>query len=283
MSDERTQLIFINSAERIYGTPYDFNIVFPDELIRADHKTRIKLIVIDACINRSYYTVDTSNDTFSIHSTSGTTTPYIIPIGYYDVYTFKSQLLSLLPSGWSINFNTSTNTYQFQPPNDTFTYNFTTFTNNVSQLLGFPLNSPSATFSFSSPLTSSQPVKMNRENAVFIHCDIPKSEFASVDNFSGSFEESDVICKLPMNCAPFDNLVYISQGNDSFSFLLSVGNLNNARFYLTDETGRLLHVVYDWTITLKMVYETGDDNALLLKTNEIADYLQLMVLNKHMK
>lgn len=284
----RSQLLNINSKHRITGDPWDFTVTINDCLLNADKNESIKIIVLDACVNRSWYTIDTSNNSFILTyvDSAGVTQISTITVnpGYYDVFQLKHQL-DLLLVGWTIGYFTPTNTYQFTPPNTGLTYAFT-FQNYFCEVLGFPL-SATPQGSFSTPFTSSQPVRVNLENSLCIHCDVAKTMYSCIDNFSTSvFLESDIILKIPIQSGPFDNIVYQSQGNDNFSYVLSVKNIHTMRFWLTSENNRILQIPYDWTICFKLEYSTqtasSDDSSVPAMVKSIRDYVKLIVLSKHM-
>jgi hypothetical protein len=92
------------------------------------------------------------------------------------------------------------------------------------------------------------PVKLNRENSIFIHTDLPTLKYASVDNMQDSqIFESNILLKIPIQAALFDNIVFVSNGNDNYSFFLSSKQINSLHIWVTDETSRNLILPYDWT------------------------------------
>ena len=133
----KTQLIFINSANRLSGSCYDFLININDGLIKAEENQTINLVVLDVVLNRSWYTVQNSDNTFNIFNGTSTTT-YTIPIGYYSVTTLKSTLSTILPGGWIVSYYSTTNKFILTPPSDSKTYTIS-FINSACYLLGFNL------------------------------------------------------------------------------------------------------------------------------------------------
>ena len=128
------------------------------------------------------------------------------------------------------------------------------------------------------------PVKVNKENSVLVHCDIVKKPCSTLDNINSVvFAESDVILKICNTCAPFDNMVYQSQGTDCFSYDLATKDIVAMHIYVTDENNTPLQLVFDWTLTLKMMEYSGDDDRMLTMVRGIRDYLHLIVLDNHMK
>lgn len=273
----RSQIIYINSKNRQKGFPYDFYINIDNDLIKLTGggiTGKIKLSVVEATLNRCWYSVQDNNNTFYINGIL-----FTIPIGYYNVFTLKDAIELLLPS-WTITYNKRLHQFTFRPPNDTFTYYFT-FSNPACFLLGFNLlDNPSG--SYSSPITSTIPVKVNYDEAVLIRCDMPKVRYSVIDNMSSTpFVESDILVKIPINAPPFDNIIYQSTTENSNTIELSAFQLHNLRFFITNENGRLLKLPYDWGMTLRLeYYEDNTDMARLLKImSDVKDYARYILLN----
>lgn len=284
MSEDRSKIILVNSANRTLGSPSDFNVSFHDGCIHGNLGDSLKLVVLDACINKSWFTVSESNNMFEVHTNHGLTLRYYIPVGYYDVNTLRAVLVQM--TGFIIKYNKVTNCYTYTMPisnmDDLFYIEVTE--NRCGELLGFgPVPGVYGPIGFYNELITLIPIKMNKENSILIHCDVPKATCATLDNCSSRiFQESDVILKICNKCAPFDNIVYESQGSDCFTYDLSVTDITGLRFYVTDENNSPLSLKYDWTITLKIIFMREDDDQLVKVVSEIRDYLHLIVLNEHM-
>jgi hypothetical protein len=279
---ERVEMLYINSKNRYIGTPSDFYVTIPNNMINLlDRKGRIKFTVMDAIINRSWYSIQENNNTFTV-SDGTTSTEYNIPVGYHSVKTLKTVLQELLVN-WTITWDKYTDKCTFKPPNNGKVYTLS-FNDASCELFGFKQNdTPSGTYS--SPIVSGYPLKVNRESAVLIHADIPKLENSVVDNILQSdFYESDVIIKIPIDVAPFDNLIYMANGTDLYSFVSSASNINEIRFWISDEHNRRLEVPYDWTLTMRIEY-IYDDEPTGVHTNieRIRDYLKYIILSLDQK
>lgn len=273
----RSQLIYINSKNRQKGFPYDFYINIDNDLIKLTGggiTGKIKLSVVEATLNRSWYSVQDNNNTFFVNGVL-----YTIPIGYYNVFTLKDALEELLPT-WTITYNKRTHQYTFRPPNDMNTYLFY-FNNPACFLLGFNItDAPSGTYNF--PIISTIPVKVNYDETVLVRCDMPKVRYSVIDNVNNSaFVESDIIVKIPINAPPFDNIIYQATTDNVNSIELSAFQLHNLRFYTTNENGRLLKLPYDWGMTLRLeYYEENTDMARLIKImSDVKDYARYILLN----
>ncbi|KAG2454189.1 hypothetical protein HYH02_001224 [Chlamydomonas schloesseri] len=249
---QRTQLIHISSANRRSGTPADFWVTLPHAAIKLDRtRGRIKVSVVSAVVNRSWYSVTAANSTWSVLDGS-TTTNLTLPEGYYDVISLRTALAALLP-GWGVTYLRVTNKFRFQPPPDGKTYRFS-LPGYAYELLGFQRGAQ-PTGTNASPLVSQRPVKLNRENSVCVHASLPKERGAVVDNLATSgFVESHVLVAIPI-----DNITFAANESDMYTYTLTAQHLDDIRFWVTDDTGRALELQYDWCLTLRITYTEGDD------------------------
>lgn len=273
-----SQLIFINSKNRVRGDKNDFYININDGLVKTETKDDIlQFSIVDAVISRSWYSIQSNNNTFQVlNITDNITTTYDIPEGYYNVTTLLSVIKGLLPL-WVITYDKQTNKYVYQPPNNSKQYKFIFLEVATSYLFGFDTTEQPLA-SYASPLTSTNPVKVNAETSVIIHSDIPKIKNSCIDNISSTkFFNSDIVCVIPINASPFDNIVYSNQ-NDNYTFTLSSKSLNMVRFYLTDEFNRSIQVPFDWTMTIKIEY-IKEDNYIKETVGRIADYIKYALLS----
>jgi hypothetical protein len=279
MSARRIQTVFINSANRLNGSIYDFQVSLNDGVVKAqDLNTELRISVIHLCINRSYYTVEAETTWTLLNVTQNTNVIYTIPPGYYDVFSFKVYLLSILVN-WTIIYLKSTNTYVFTPPADGNQYQFQ-FMNSSGCLFGFDDDITTVSFSNSTPISSSKPILMTLENSLFLRTDIPRKAFCAIDNLSSStFNESDILCALPIsgNEFPFKNIA-LSDSNQ-FSFTMGARELNIFRLYITDQNGTSVPLRYDFVIALKieymMVEEVDESLEVLMEIRNLLKYVTL--------
>ena len=85
---------------------------------------------------------------------------------------------------------------------------------------------------------------------------------------------------LPVNKAPFDNLIWRVKHVDVSSFYLTTTSLSNVRFHLTDEYDRPLVPSYDWTMTIRVDYfdRRSKLEDMQVSVDRIRDYLRYLVL-----
>lgn len=275
----RSQLVFINSKQRLTGQPYDFTINFNDGLLKAEKGSFMRLTVQEATINRSWYSIQAGANSFNIIDSFNNTTTITFPVAYYSAIDIRSTLAGLLPSGWTVTYDRKTNKFTFTRGNDsTPSYRFV-FSNSLYEVLGFKLGEQPTFTTASKSVTSTVPIRVNEENAVVIHTDLPRSKFASMDNHDAnnkSFKESTLLCKIPIQAAPFDNVVYVVQ-SPMFVYDLTASNISVVRVWVTDENDRVLQLPYDWSMTLRIEHLPLTNGREAIE--DVADYLKLMILS----
>lgn len=274
---KRTQLLYISSASRVSGTPSDFVVRIPHGLLKVQKLGKITVIPVEATLNRSWYSVRSDNNSFSIFD-GLSMIPYSLTPGYYNVTQIRAVLTALLPA-WTITYSTSQNKFTLRPPLDGKTYSLS-FQDYASELLGFPLGAmPAGTNA--SPIVSSIPCKVSRENAVLIHSNLPKAKMSVSDNVNGTLVESDVLLKIPIQAELFANIVFTNSSADLHDIELSVQHVDSIRFWVADQDMRPLDLPYDWSLTLRLVFSEGphDVQALLDNVSRIQDHLKLMLLS----
>ena len=277
----RSQIIHINSVNRVSGTPGDFRVQMDHALHRLENfKGTIRVEPVQCVVNRSWYTIDDSNNTFAVFD-GETLYEYEVPVGFYNVKSFIQTLGDLL-KGWLLGWEQLTNTYSFRPPNNGLTYNLI-MSSYVCVLMGLDFGKEYEV-SYDAPLRSLRPVKMTHESVLLVHSELPRSKMSAVDNLNTpQMRESTILLKIPILEAPFDNLCWRSNSRDIISFDLTQSYLSQMHIWLTDEFGRAIRPAYDWTISLRVDYieNTVDqqrETVDLLRS--IKDYVRFAILSQ---
>lgn len=297
MGAARTQLLYISSRNRKRGAaadqPYDFHLQLEHGIIKLDKPGVITVTVLDVVMPRSWYNVNSNNDTFYLNDSEGWVT-LSLNHGSYNVYQLRQEIeraLKLLNGSWAVSFDKITNKYTFHPPAydsiTPWTLSFPATTHATHELFGFAqTEQPAGTGA--TPFTSTMPVKVNPESAVLIHANLPKVKYTVADNMhtvggKALFTESDVLMKVPVTVAPFDTVVYTAQGADLVSFELSTHQVHDLHVWVTDEFNKPLMLQHDWTMTLKLDYEEGPAHpdavhGLAQDVGTIKQWFQLLIL-----
>ena len=170
------QHFYVDSRNRISGTDSNFTFAIP---LKKD-ETFTHVCILDAVIPKSYYLIRAGKNTFTLVE-NGTLITVTIPTGNYSRRSFQATLQTLLTAaslnGWTytITYPTATSAadtgkYIYTVTNNSGSQPSFIFTTNVFEQLGFNLNS-THTFS-NNTITSANVIKMQQEDALFIHSDI---------------------------------------------------------------------------------------------------------------
>lgn len=275
-------VIFLNSKQRVSGTPYDYYINFNNELIKAPKGHYIQFSVLQASINRSWYSIQEGENTFQITTNIGGVQTVTIPVGYYNAIDLRVQLQSTLPT-WTFLYDKKINKFTFTAPNDWVGIAWRRFifsNSSISDLFGFD-QTETPTFTQATPtVVSSKPVKVNEDQAILIHTNLPRQKFSALDNTSKNIVESDVLCALPINSAPFDNVVYTRNSLDDFTYNVLAHVVHSMRIYVTNEQNTLLRLPYDWQMTLQVKYIPYEQDSNKFVLENIRDMIRLFMLNQ---
>ena len=280
----RTQIININSYYRSSGNINNFTVNLNNLVLKLEEGNNgyIKIEPVQVCIPRSYYSVNENNNMFQVDD--GTITIDIVfPVGNYNVKTFLSALQTFFPD-WLIAWHESLNKYYFKPPNDgkTYTFYFPTF---CSELMGFHKGS-TIVITHDNPVFSVKPVRMHVESVLLVHASFPKIKHAVVDNLLNSeLRESDIIAKVPINCPPYDNLIWRANARDVLSFQLSAHYITDLRLTITDEYNNLVPLMHDWTCTFRIEYYLNEDplNTMNSYMSQLVDFARLFLFTEETK
>ena len=279
MSVAPSSIIFINSRQRVTGSPYDFYINFNNDLIKCPQGHYMQLSVQQASINRSWYSIQSGYNTFRITDTSGEDTLITIPVGYYNAIDVRATLQSLLPS-WVIAYDRKINKLSFTRPIDGKTsYSFVMPSSVIADLLGFRITD-TPTFTIATPTIQSYiPIKVNADSSIYIHTNIPRQKMSAFDNINPMIQESDVLCAISIQSAPFDNIVFSKNNGAEFAYNVLAPSIHAMRIYVTNEQGIPLQLPYDWDLTLGIDYLPIEQDKSVKILEDIKDYIKLGLMH----
>lgn len=178
---ERSQFYYINSANRISGTPENFQLE-----LRIPPDAGFDRIALHTCsIPKSYYLIDSSvgNDKFNLDE-NGTVTEITIPEGNYSYISLaqvlKNELNTQSALGWT--YNVTYDNALITGFRGLFTYTVTgnggiqpkfIFTDTLYQEMGFE---PASTNTFSADsLTSTRVIRLQLIDSIVIETDLVKN------------------------------------------------------------------------------------------------------------
>lgn len=244
---EEKRIIYVNSRNRISGTNSDF-------LFKIDIKDIEPTLVccLQANIPKSYYLIREGENTFTLSEGVQSET-ITLTVGNYSRKALSTAVaLALNTASALMSTYTYTMTYaksSTSVDNGKYTYAVTgnggtqpvlTFnsTDNIYEVLGFDIGSVNPFVG--DELTSTNVVKLQIEDSIFIHSDICSN---------GS---DNVLQEIFANNDPdFSNIVFQTPDVTAYSKKLTTSSNNMVRFYLTNEDNELLDLNgLNWTCTL---------------------------------
>ena len=217
---------YINSANRVTGTPSDFIYSLPIPQGRKFDS----VAVLQACIPLSYYLITKGNNTFIIKEIEERV--ITIPEGNYNASNFATTLKTLLnsgPNGWVYNCSLpsssepSTGKYKFTVTNNTAQPEFT-FPIDSDLYRQFGFSKESRNVFVNNELYSASVVIFIPETSVFIHSDI-------CDNISGVNILQEVYSN---NTVPFSNITYLAADVEAYTKKLRTNESNVFSFTVCD-------------------------------------------------
>lgn len=224
------EFVYVNSEDRLSGTHENFSFQIKHDLTNF---TRVALMA--ASIPKTYYLIDTGNDTFVLREFDGDKT-ITLDHGTYSRSTFATNLQTKINAA-----ATGTYTITFPTGNDpedgkfTFTRTGGTGTAQPSivlsndelyEQLGFDRNSTN-TFA-SDILKSTNVIKMQVEDIITIRSDLVANEGQVLQQmYTGNY-------------LAFSFVAFVNQGMPFYTKKLGSKKGNVYQFKITDENGRLL-------------------------------------------
>jgi len=236
------KIITLNSASAILnnGTLLS-NVLFNTGCILDDINDAY-ISVIDAQIPVSFYTVNSTNNTFKVSINNGSYITYTIPIGNYNNYTLISALQLLLPS-FTFTFNSINGVLTISSTNLIFSLDLTTSIFNT--LLGFNNLIYNIT---SGTIIASYPLNLLGVKRISI-----KSYNLGVSNFNSTGGDI-VLATIPCDQPPFNMLSYTNQ--NAFKQIIHVKSINSIDILITDEANTLLDFNnIHWSLTLSIEFK----------------------------
>jgi hypothetical protein len=199
-----------------------------------------------------FYIIDDTNNQLYVNDVL-----YTISQGNHTAKTLQTELSSVLPSSFSISYDTIKNTYTF-----TNTTNFT-FNNEstILRVLGF--NNNVDVSSTGNQLTSIYPIDLSGQNTIYI--DVPNIKTFNLDSRTGLF--SSTIASINSD-VPYGNVLYYEDAVNSGS-LLQEDNLTYIHLRILGEDGiTLLNLQNNgWSATFTISF-TPKTDGLVNTTNK---------------
>ena len=219
-----------NNGDKHSSVHFDFN-----EPIRISKDAiRMTCSVLHFQSPNSLYNINENNSLLSI-TINSTKTVYYIDYGNYNANTLKDKLILLLPSAFTITFNTITNKYNFVHSTNNFTIGGT-----IGPVLGFETSTSSSLLNLTMPYTCN----FNGIQNINIH--MTNIVTRNIDSYNKSV--SNIIQSIPVEPAS-NTISYIK--NADFNFIINQQIIDDIEIDLKDDLNNYLNFNNQhWNLTL---------------------------------
>lgn len=233
--------IHLNSknADRFISGTSDLEFDLP--LIEAPLQHTIYLSVQHAVIPYSFYNID-SNNNFLQYMLYGAELPTIyniyIETGNYNPYQLISVLHNVMPN-FTITYNSIKNKF--------------TFTHSLYEFRFIDISTCLRLFGFSDSAQSVNKTvtSINSINLQSHHCVCIQSNLLTGSINSANKYESNIICSIPVDKAPFSMITFINHNNLKYNLFNNV--ISTMRLRLTDQNNNLIDLNgCNWSCTVQL-------------------------------
>jgi hypothetical protein len=214
-------IVYVSSANRDSGDSDDFTINLTTQIRTPNDYDTVSLLNFSC--PKSYYLINSLNNTFTVNENGNITTITITPgnytlIGPLDVFsTVLTNALSSCLWDYAITTNTSTGKYEFDVTGNGGIQPIFNFSGNSPyQILGF--EKTSYTFTANS-LTSVNIVNFQLVNNIKLCC---------------NFVDKGILSIIVPNTSDFSNISYAEYNANFASHRLTTNSLGNAKFWIVE-------------------------------------------------
>jgi hypothetical protein len=224
----------------------DVTVSLPDLHFNERDITNVTFSVDHCEVCNSYYLINENNNDIVINSIV-----YSIPYGNYNVNTFITTLLSVIPSGFNISYSSITNRLTFSYSTN-FTINASSSLCTINNIIGLgKINLTSVLNSLTLPFVVNF-LPLARINF--------RSTFFKFNNYSTSDNSTDIFLSLQNNAGPIAPIYYVNQTN--IKFIINDLNITVINITVTDDNSNLINFNnVDWymTFTINVDYKDLND------------------------
>lgn len=268
------QIFYVNSKNRISGTNSDFTYVLN---IKPNNEYN-RICVLQCLIPKSYYLVQQNQNTFTL-TEDETDVNITLPIGNYSRKSMQrvlqTQLNNTSPHGWNYTITYPSSSSEADTGKFTFTVSGNggtqpvfTFGEYLYEQLGF--NSNSSNYFVNEILTSSNVIKLQREDTLFICSDI----------CTGTNGKNAVLQEVFANggSETFSNITFTCPDVQAYSKPFNGKGSNIFRFSVTDENFNQILLNGQNIVMSIVIYKDQNDMNKLL-----SEYIKLRAYQKTKK
>lgn len=236
--------IFLNSkyATEVVGDNIA-NCVYYLPVIEIPDGHHIYLSLQNATIPYSFYSISSSDNTFSWGLDGSGVSTYTIPEGNYNVTQIIDVMRTIMGSAYTISFSSITSKITITHS----TNNFIIYAGTFNHIIGF--SKTTNTTSVGLTLTSRDCVNLNQIRALNIEVNFPTYNVNVAQPNNGN-----IMATIPVFVAPFSIITY--QNPNNFRTNLYVNKLDQIQIKIFDNESRLVNmngINYQMTLQLDCI------------------------------
>jgi len=210
----------------------------PDLTFHLDHIQNAYLSVVHCEVANSFYIVNYTNNQFVLNGTT-----YTLTRGNYNVNTFITMILTLLPVGYGITYNSAITKFTITHTTTDFTVNASSNESTVNSIMGLgkvDITSTALSLTFPNVVNF---IPLQRINF--------RSNYFNFGCYSTSDGSSDIFLPLQNNAGQNSVINYVNQ--TQAKFLIQDRNITSFIISVTDDLNRFVNFNgVDWYMTIQI-------------------------------
>jgi hypothetical protein len=255
MSVVSSYVSYINSSQRIRGTPDEFSVQVYPPYVLTNNAHHFRARILSACIPYSFYQVNSANSDFAI-TFDAITSVLSVPDGNYNVLTLMDAVKNAIVAQALTQGVAITLTTTYNKTNGRVSIGYASSVPAVASLtliggatvwrmLGF---TTTTVINLGSSATSDRHVDVNPIRSLYIRSDNLSQRF-NVENLLEKSVYSDVLCEVPIEQNPGTYINMLSPG----PFVrISNKSIDALEFYISSTDDYRLPLDLDWTCSIQI-------------------------------
>ena len=239
----KSQILNISSLSALNGDfKSQINVLLPDQNYTDPNIKAVYLSVQHAEVPNSFYIINYTNNTLIIDSIT-----YILQRGNYSATSFITYLLTILPTGFNIVYNSSTNKYTISYTTN-FTINAASSNSTINNVMG--LGNSNLT-SIANSLTLPNCVNFLPLSRLNFRAPLKLKNYNQADN------SGDIILSLQNNAPQMGVINY--SNTTTTKFLIPDKTITGFVLSVTDDSSNLINFNgVNWYLTFQLDIEYTD-------------------------
>lgn len=235
-----SRLYNISSASGRLNSTFcsQINISLPDLTFHQDHIQNAYLSVVHAEVPNSFYIVNYTNNQFVLNGTT-----YTLTRGNYNVNTFITMLLTIIPIGYALTYNSATTKITMTNASS-FTINASSTASTVNSIMGLGTDN----------LTGTSITFPNVVNFIPLQRINFRSNYFNFGCYSTADGSSDIFLPLQNNAGQNSIINYVNQTQNKF--LIQDRNITSFMITVTNDQNQYINFNgVDWFMTIQIDVE----------------------------